>query len=225
MIGDANQSPLQREKALHRPNGAAPAQGETLGMHGNHSGVLKERRVMPLTVPRALPWAGMRCPVGTPGTEGLDDRLACGEKEAPGPLPPSPRARLSQSSPRTCGPEARAPREPRRACRGGSRTAPTKPLSPGPTLPLPLFAPSRLRVSLFRLPARDPAIAIVGGSAPHCPKRAQFFRLRALRAAPAVISDSEKGDATHKQPGSRKGCYGRAEGRSCGRRRARGLEG
>jgi hypothetical protein len=98
-------------------------------------------------------------------------------------------ARTSLSQVRgSCGPEDRAPREPRRACRGGSRTAPTKPLSPGPTLPLPLFAPSRLRVSLFRLPARGPAIAIAGGSAPHCSKRAQFFRLRLRRSRSGAVT-------------------------------------
>ena len=71
-----------------------PAQGGTLGMRGDMirrsakvqqerrngwdwadaldsriCGVPSERRGMPWTAPRALPWAGMRCPVGTPGAD------------------------------------------------------------------------------------------------------------------------------------------------------------
>jgi len=34
-------------------------------------GVPSERRGIPLMLPRALPWAGMRCPVGTPEADPL----------------------------------------------------------------------------------------------------------------------------------------------------------
>ena len=57
---------------------------------------------------------------------------------------------LSSPARQKSGPEARAPRKPRLACRSPSRTAPTNPLPSEPPL-LPLFASSRLRVSLFHL--------------------------------------------------------------------------
>ena len=40
-------------------------------LHSRLCGVPSERRGMPLTVPRALPWSAMRCPVGTPQADPL----------------------------------------------------------------------------------------------------------------------------------------------------------
>jgi hypothetical protein len=75
---------------------------------------------------------------------------------------------------------------------GAVREPPLQNLSrqgrPSPLSPLCVFASSRLRVSLFRLPARDPAIAIVGGSFSPRPKRAQFFRLRLRRSRSGAVT-------------------------------------